>query len=49
MRAVWGKRLAHRANQPIIAAPIALVKGKKLTLQNTADGTRYELVLVATA
>jgi hypothetical protein len=28
---------------------VALVKGKKLTLQNTADGTRYELVLVATA
>jgi hypothetical protein len=28
---------------------VALVKGKKLTLQNTADGTRYELVLVSTA
>jgi hypothetical protein len=28
---------------------VALVKGKKLTLQNTADGTRYELVLESTA
>jgi hypothetical protein len=28
---------------------VTLVKGKKLTLQNTADGTRYELILVATS
>lgn len=26
-----------------------LTKGKKLTLMNTADGTRYELVLISTA
>lgn len=28
-------------------ATVKLVKGKKLTLQNTADGTRYVLILVA--
>ena len=26
---------------------VTLTKGKKLTLMNTADGTRYELVLVS--
>jgi hypothetical protein len=29
------------------AAAITLTKGKKLTLMNTADGTRYELLLVS--
>jgi hypothetical protein len=28
---------------------VTLTKGKKVTLMNTADGTRYELVLVSTA
>jgi hypothetical protein len=31
------------------SATVTLVKGKKLTLQNTADGTRYVLILVAAA
>lgn len=28
---------------------VTLTKGKKVTLMNTADGTRYELILVSTA
>ncbi len=28
-------------------ATVTLTKGKKVTLMNTADGTRYELVLVS--
>ncbi len=28
---------------------VTLTKGKKVTLMNTADGTRYELVLVSTS
>jgi hypothetical protein len=31
------------------SATITLKKGKKLTLQNTADGAQYELVLVSTS
>ena len=29
------------------APTVTLTKGKKVTLMNTADGTRYELVLVS--
>jgi hypothetical protein len=28
---------------------VTLKKGKKLTLQNTVDGARYELLLIATS